>query len=141
MVGQWRGECEAGNGRFYGRGMKGRGDLWRVGGTAIQRRRRRRLGDGGVAKGIVGGSYDGSDTIVCGGGGGNNGNVLMAGARSGSGRGGGGSGTKACSGGGGSDDSWTPSLAFHEQPLEKEETLFFSQMTARVCGGGPLPLL
>ena len=49
----------------------------------------------------------------------------MAGARSGGG------GTKACGGGG-----WTPSPAFLEQPLERESTPFFLQMTARVCGGG-----
>ena len=52
----------------------------------------------------------------------------MAGARSGGGhRGGGG-------------DGWTPSPAFLEQPLEREITPFFLQMTARVCGGS-LPLL
>ena len=49
------------------------------------------------------------------------GEVLVAGARSGGGRRRGG---------------WTPSPAFCEQPLEMEETPFFSQMTARVCGGG-----
>ena len=49
----------------------------------------------------------------------------MAGARSGGGRRGGG-------GGGG----WTPSPAFLEQPLEREISPFFLQMTARVCGGG-----
>ena len=42
--------------------------------------------------------------------------------------------------GGGGDGSWTPSLAFRDQPLEREETPFFSQMTVRVCGGS-LPLL
>ena len=63
----------------------------------------------------------------------------MAGARSGSGRrGGGGSGTEACGGGGG---GWTPSPAFLEQPLEREITPFFLQMTARVCGGAPSPLI
>ena len=58
----------------------------------------------------------------------------MAGARSGDGRRGGGGG-----GGGG----WTPSPAFLQQPLEREITPFFLQMTARVCGGGggSLPLL
>ena len=62
----------------------------------------------------------------------------MAGARSGDGRrGGGGGGTEACGGGGG----WTPSSAFLEQTLEREITPFFLQMTARVCGGGSLPLL
>ena len=64
----------------------------------------------------------------------------MAGARSGGGRrGGGGSGTEACGGGGG-DGGWTPSPAFLEQPLEREITPFFLQMTASVCGGS-LPLL
>ena len=58
----------------------------------------------------------------------------MAGARSGGGRRGGGD-TEACSGGSG----WTPSPAFLEQPLEREITPFFLQMTARVCGGGPFP--
>ena len=57
----------------------------------------------------------------------------MARARSGGG------GTEACgrSGGGG----WTPSPAFLEQPLEREITPFFLQMTARVCGGVPSPLI
>ena len=59
----------------------------------------------------------------------------MARARSGGGRrGGGGGGTEACGGGG-----WTPSPAFLEQPLEREITPFFLQMTARVCGGGLFP--
>ena len=58
--------------------------------------------------------------------GGNNG-ILVAGARSGGGRGGGG------------DSGWTPRPAFREKPLEMEETLFFSQMMARVCGGGGVP--
>ena len=69
--------------------------------------------------------------------GGDNSEVLVAGARSGSSRRGG--GTEVC---GGSDDSgWTPSSAFREQPLEMEETPFFSQMTAQVCGGIPSPLI
>ena len=38
------------------------------------------------------------------------------------------------------DGSWTPSPAFLEQPLERESTPFFLQMTARVCGGS-IPLL
>ena len=64
----------------------------------------------------------------------------MARARSGgSRRGSGCGGTEAC--GGGSGGGWTPSPAFLEQPLEREITLFFLQMTARVCGGGSLPLL
>ena len=57
----------------------------------------------------------------------------VAGARSGGGRRGG--GTEACGG-----DGWTPSSAFLEQPLEREITPFFIQITARVCGGS-LPLL
>ena len=68
----------------------------------------------------------GGGTMACDGGG-DNGDVLVAGARSGGDRGGGG---------------WTPSPALREQPLETEETLFFSQMTARVCGGGfPSPFI
>ena len=59
----------------------------------------------------------------------------MAGARSGGGRRGGGGGTEACGGG------WTPSPAFLEQPLEREITHFFLQMTARVCRGVPSPLI
>ena len=59
----------------------------------------------------------------------------MAGARSGGGRRGGGN-TEACSDGG-----WTPSPAFLEQPLEREITPFFLQMTARVCGRVPSPLI
>ena len=80
--------------------------------------------------------------MVCGGrgndsSGGSNKDVLVGGARSG-----GGSGTDACGGGGGSDDSgWTPSPTFREQSLEKEGTPFFSQMTARVCGRVPSPLI
>ena len=58
----------------------------------------------------------------------------MFGARSGGGRRGGGGSTEACGGG------RTPSPAFLEQPLEREITPFFLQMTARVCGGS-LPLL
>ena len=65
----------------------------------------------------------------------------MAGARSGGGRRGGGvgGGTEACGGSGG--DGWTPSPAFLEQPLEREITLFFLQMTARVCGRVPSSLI
>ena len=67
----------------------------------------------------------------CQGGGGNNG-ILVAGARSGG-------STKVCGGGGG-DSGWTPSPIFREQPLEREKTPLFSQMIARVCGGGgPFP--
>ena len=60
-----------------------------------------------------------------------------SGGRSGGGSGGG--GTDACGGSG--DGGWTPSPTFREQPLEMEETHFFSQMTARVCGGVPSPLI
>ena len=60
------------------------------------------------------------------------GDVLVVGARNGGGNGDGG------------DSSWTPSSTLCEQPLEREETRFFSQMRARVCGGrgggGSLPL-
>ena len=56
----------------------------------------------------------------------------MAGARSGGGR----RGSGGCG-----DDGWTPSPAFLEQPLEREITPFFLQMTARVCGGVPSPLI
>ena len=58
----------------------------------------------------------------------------MMGARRGGGRGG---GTTACGGGG----SWSSSPIFLEQPLEREFTPFFLQMTARVCGGVPSPLI
>ena len=68
---------------------------------------------------------------------GGNDNVLMVRARSG------GDGTDTCGGGDGDgdcNDGWTPSLTFCEQPLGREETPFFSQMTATVCGGGcPFP--
>ena len=64
----------------------------------------------------------------------------MAGVRSGGGRRGGG-GTEVCGDGGGGG-GWTPSPAFLEQPLKREITPFFLQMTDRVCGGGgSLPLL
>ena len=66
--------------------------------------------------------------------GGGNTFVLVGGARSG-----GSSGTDACGGG---DSGWIPSPTFREQSLEEEGTPFFSQMTARVCGGGiPSPLI
>ena len=69
------------------------------------------------------------------GGGNDNDDVLVAGARSGGDR----SNTEACDGG---NSSWTPSPTLHEQQLEREETPFFFQMTARVCGGGvPSPLI
>ena len=66
---------------------------------------------------------------------GDNGEVSVVGARSGGGS------TEACGGGGGGDGGWTPSPAFLEQPLERESTPFFLQMTARVCGGVPSPLI
>ena len=50
----------------------------------------------------------------------------------GDGRGG---GTMACGGGGG----WSSSPIFLEQPLDREFTPFFLQMTPRVCGGGGVP--
>ena len=52
-------------------------------------------------------------------------------------------GTWSCGGGGGGGGGgWSPSSIFLEQPLEREITLFFVQMTARVCGGGvPSPLI
>ena len=61
----------------------------------------------------------------------------MAGARSGGGRCG---GTEVCGGSGGGG-GWTPSLSFLEQPLEREITPLFLQMTARVCWGVPSPLI
>ena len=36
---------------------------------------------------------------------------------------------------------WSSSPIFLEQPLEREFTPFFLQMTARVCGGVPSPLI
>ena len=69
----------------------------------------------------------------------------MKGARRGGGLGGGhGGGTTACGGGGGRGGGWSPCPIFLEQPLEREFTPFFLQMTARVCGGGggvPSPLI
>ena len=55
--------------------------------------------------------------------------------------GGRGGGTMACSGSGGDgrDGGWSSSPIFLEQPLEREFTPFFLQMTARVWGGGPFP--
>ena len=44
-------------------------------------------------------------------------------------------------GGGGRGGGWSPSLIFLEQPLEREIAPFFFQMTARVCGGVPSPLI
>ena len=61
----------------------------------------------------------------------------------GQGRGGGGGSTDAYGGGGSSgvDGGWTPSPTLREQPLEREETPFFSQMTARVYGVVHSPLI
>ena len=60
-------------------------------------------------------------------------------ARRGGGLGGGG-GTTACGGGGGGG-GWSSSPIFLEQPLKREFTPYFLQMTARVCGGVPSPLI
>ena len=67
----------------------------------------------------------------------------MKGARRGGGLGGGrGGGTTACGGGdGGGGGGWSSSPIFLEQPLEREFNPFFLQMTARVCGGVPSPLI
>ena len=64
-------------------------------------------------------------------------------ARGGGGLGGGHDcGTWWCGGGGdGGGGGWSPSLIFLEQPLEREDVPFFLQMTARVCGGVPSPLI
>ena len=65
-------------------------------------------------------------------------------ARGGGGLGGGhGGGMWWCGGGGGGGGgggSWSPSFILLEQPLERR-TLLFLQMTARVCGGVPSPLI
>ena len=54
----------------------------------------------------------------------------------------GGGGTWWCGGGGGGGGGgWSPSLIFLEKPLEREDDPFFLQMTARVCGGVPSPLI
>ena len=67
----------------------------------------------------------------------------VIGARGGSGLSGGrGGGTKACGGsGGGGDGDRSPSSIFLEQPLEREFTPCFLQMTAKVCWGVPSPLI
>ena len=75
------------------------------------------------------GGCSGCDTDVCGSGGG--------GGSGGSGDSGGGVGGGGDGDGGGVDGGWIPSSTFHELPLESDETPFFSQMTARVCGGVP----
>ena len=64
---------------------------------------------------------------------------MAVGARSGGGSSGnGGGGMNACGGG---DDGWNLSSTLREQPLEREETHFFSHMMARVGGGVPSPLV
>ena len=88
---------------------------------------RQRREDGSAARRGSGDGYGGGgDTFACGGGGdgggGGSSDVNVVGGRSG--------------GGSGGDGGWTPSPTFREQPLEMEETPFFSQMTTRVCGGG-----
>ena len=51
-------------------------------------------------------------------------------------------GTWWCGGSGGNGGGgWSPSLIFLEQPLERDDDPFFLQMTARVCGGVPSPLI
>ena len=53
-----------------------------------------------------------------------------------------GGGTGRCGGGGGGGGGgWSPSLFSLEQPLERDDDPFFLQMTARVCGGVPSPLI
>ena len=54
-----------------------------------------------------------------------------------------GGGMKVCSGGGsgGGDGSWSSSLIFLDQPLEREFTPLFLQMMAKACGGVPSPLI
>ena len=44
-------------------------------------------------------------------------------------------------GGGGGGGGWFSSLSFLEQPLEMKGVPFFLQMTTRVCGGVPSPLI
>ena len=94
-----------------GYGRDGSGSARAV--SAVQGRCRRRKGGAGGARAAPAAQgrrrHDG---------------ILVAGARSGGGCGGRG-GTKACGGGGGGNGGWTPSPAFHEQPLEMEETPFF----------------
>ena len=64
----------------------------------------------------------------------------VRGARRGGGLGGGcGGGTTACGGSSGGGRSSSP--IFLEQPLEREFTPFFLQMTAKVCGGVPSLLI
>ena len=109
--GRWRGEIDLGSWK----GEIGRG---------ASRGRWQHCEDGSAARRDSGsGGYNG---------GGNNDDVLMAGDACGC--------TDACNGGGDGDGGWTPSLTFHEQPFEREETPFFPQMMARLCGGSH-PLL
>ena len=100
-------------------------DRWRKVGAAVLRQRQWRQSKAAAAWSSSGGV--GND------------DVLVVGARSGSGSNGSG-GTDVCgsggSGGGDDDDGWTPSPTFLEQPLEREEIPFFSEMTARVFGAG-----
>ena len=66
----------------------------------------------------------------------------MIGARGGGGLSGRCDGGSWSSGGGdGGGGGRSPSSIFLEQPLEREFTPFFLQMTARVCGGVPSPLI
>ena len=65
----------------------------------------------------------------------------MKGARRGGGRSGGRGGGGGGGGGGDRGGGWSSSPIFLEQPLEREFTPFFLQMTARVCGGVPSPLI
>ena len=129
----WRGKA--------GHGARMEGELGEEGERIVERKTTLRFGSGGVAR--VAAAWgrrhreDGSAVRRGSGGdgGGNDNNyVLVAGARSGNGRG----DTEACGGG---ENGWTPSPAFREQQLEREETPFFFQMMARVRGGGSLPLL
>ena len=105
-------------------GAKGEGE--RCGGSGVGLRRRCKGSGGGGSRTNGGG---GSGTGARGGGG-------VGGERGG--------GTYSC--GGGSDISdgggggRSPFPIFLEQPLEREFTHFFLQMTNRVCGGS-LPLL
>ena len=67
--------------------------------------------------------------------------VRRSGSGGGLGGGHGGSTWWCGGGGGGGGGGWSPSLFFLEQPLERGFPPFFLQMTARVCGGVPSPLI
>ena len=68
--------------------------------------------------------------------------VSVVKARGGGGLGSGHSDTWSCgSGSGGGGGGKSPSSTLLEQPLEREITSFFLQMTARVCGGISSPLI